>query len=48
MMGNLFWCHNNPDIWDKPEKFNPERFLENGKPKKQEAFMPFSTGNHAI
>ncbi|KAF9007863.1 cytochrome P450 [Cyathus striatus] len=33
--------HYNPKYWDEPEKFNPERFLDNWP---RYAFMPFSAG----
>ncbi|KAF8993228.1 cytochrome P450 [Cyathus striatus] len=33
--------HYNPKYWDEPEKFNPERFLDNWP---RYAFMPFSGG----
>jgi len=42
---NLYAIHNNPEIWDKPEEFRPERFLdENGKVANQETILPFGTG----
>ena len=30
--------------WIEPDKFNPNRFIEDGRVKKPEAFMPFSAG----
>ncbi|CAK7300008.1 Cytochrome P450 2S1 [Vulpes lagopus] len=34
-----------PEIFDEPEEFNPDRFLDaNGRFQKQEAFLPFSLG----
>ncbi|KAL3874625.1 hypothetical protein ACJMK2_037611 [Sinanodonta woodiana] len=34
-----------PNIWETPEQFRPERFLtEEGKKKEKEFFIPFSTG----
>jgi len=37
--------HMDPEIWDCPEEFRPERFLnEEGKVQKPKEFMPFSAG----
>ncbi|XP_019290110.2 LOW QUALITY PROTEIN: cytochrome P450 2S1 [Panthera pardus] len=34
-----------PEVFEKPEEFNPERFLDaDGRFQKQEAFLPFSLG----
>ncbi|KAM8775027.1 cytochrome P450 2S1 [Rhynchonycteris naso] len=34
-----------PEVFEQPEEFNPDRFLDmDGKFKKQEAFLPFSLG----
>ena len=39
-------CHKDPKYWREPEKFIPERFIdENEKFKPQkESFMPFGIG----
>ncbi|CAL4154413.1 unnamed protein product [Meganyctiphanes norvegica] len=39
-------CHEDPNHWKEPKKFQPERFIdENGKFKPQkDSFMPFSIG----
>ncbi|CAL4243141.1 unnamed protein product, partial [Meganyctiphanes norvegica] len=39
-------CHEDPNYWKEPKKFQPERFIdENGKFKPQkESFMPFAIG----
>ena len=46
VVGHTGFCHFDPNYWDQPEEFRPERFLnESGKlsvPKS--AFMPFGTG----
>jgi cytochrome P450 len=42
---NIMYIHNNPDVWDKPEEFRPERFLdENGRIISEEITMPFGAG----
>ncbi|XP_025099489.1 steroid 17-alpha-hydroxylase/17,20 lyase-like [Pomacea canaliculata] len=46
---NHWALHNDPDHWDKPEEFRPERFLDDqGKmAPKPESWLPFSTGRRA-
>jgi cytochrome P450 len=42
---NLWACHFDPDLWENPEEFRPERFLgPDGKFKKSDNLIPFSTG----
>ncbi|XP_025099209.1 cytochrome P450 2D3-like [Pomacea canaliculata] len=43
---NHWALHNDPDHWDKPEEFRPERFLDDqGKmAPKPDSWLPFSTG----
>ena len=34
-----------PNLWDKPEEFNPKRFVDTeGKVRKPEYFIPFGVG----
>ncbi|XP_014480546.1 PREDICTED: cytochrome P450 18a1 [Dinoponera quadriceps] len=41
----LHAVHMNPQLWDEPESFRPERFLTSeGKVHKPEFFMPFGVG----
>lgn len=46
VMVNLYNLHHDPENWDEPEKFKPERFLDDdGKiSAKIPSFMPFSAG----
>ncbi|XP_036354371.1 cytochrome P450 2J6-like, partial [Octopus sinensis] len=38
-------AHSDPNYWDKPEEFRPERWIdENNELKKNEAFLPFGSG----
>lgn len=37
--------HMDPNLWEEPNMFNPERFIdENGKIRRPEFFMPFGVG----
>ena len=46
MIVPLFWAMNlNPQLWDDPHSFRPERFLDDeGKLRRCDNFMPFQTG----
>lgn len=42
---NLWSVHRDPNIWEKPDEFQPSRFLdEKGQLIKKEAFIPFGMG----
>ena len=44
---NLWSLHHDPEIWNEPEAFRPERFLDeegNFVPPKADRFLPFSAG----
>jgi len=46
---NAWWIGNNPELWDQPEKFDPERFLDgkieaNGNDFR---FLPFGSGRRS-
>ncbi|XP_052802486.1 cytochrome P450 2J6-like [Mya arenaria] len=41
---NLYSVNMDRKYWSDPQKFNPDRFLKDGKIIGQTAFMPFSTG----
>ncbi|XP_003411201.2 cytochrome P450 2J2-like [Loxodonta africana] len=47
ILTNVTGLHRDPAEWATPETFNPEHFLENGRFKKREAFLPFSMGKRA-
>ncbi|XP_035684142.1 cytochrome P450 2J5-like [Branchiostoma floridae] len=46
---NLLSAHMDPKFWPDPEKFDPRRFLgsDDNVVRRQESFMPFSTGRRA-
>ncbi|XP_038051662.1 cytochrome P450 2J2-like [Patiria miniata] len=45
LMYNIWHNHFDPLVWEEPEKFRPERFLDgDGKFRSREEFMPFGTG----
>ena len=42
---DLYSIHMNPDLWQDPEEFRPERFLDaDEKITKPPYFIPFSIG----
>merc|ERR1719219_2595480 len=41
---NVWWIHNDPNYWNKPEQFNPNRFIQDGKFVKDEHCIPFLIG----
>ncbi|OQV22978.1 putative Cytochrome P450 2U1 [Hypsibius exemplaris] len=48
IFANLFSIHRDPRWWKNPEKFDPERFLdENRKLTRPDGFAPFSIGKRA-
>ncbi len=47
VLTNLWSLHHDPEIWDEPDAFRPERFLDekgNFVPPKADRFLPFSAG----
>ncbi|KAK7075343.1 hypothetical protein SK128_002540 [Halocaridina rubra] len=44
---NNYEMNTNPDLWDEPDKFMPERFIVDGNIKKPAHFIPFSTGKRS-
>jgi cytochrome P450 len=42
---SIFGVQRNPEEWDAPDEFRPERFLP-GRPWNRDAFMPFAVGKH--
>ncbi|KAI9028827.1 cytochrome P450, partial [Phycomyces nitens] len=45
---DIFSLHRNPNVWNNPEVFDPERFMPGGEAEKQPnsglSWIPFSTG----
>ena len=45
MVANTYAMHRDPQFWENPDIFRPERFLDNsGKIKSSKGYMPFYTG----
>ncbi|HEX9998536.1 MAG TPA: cytochrome P450 [Abditibacterium sp.] len=42
---SIYGVHHDPDEWEKPMEFHPQRFLP-GQPWNRLAFMPFAAGKH--
>lgn len=40
----LHHIHNNPDVWDNPTRFDPDRWDSSAKATPKGAFMPFAAG----
>jgi len=48
-MGSMYGVHKDPQLFPDPEKFDPERFLdENGSVVKANLVIPFSMGRYLI
>lgn len=47
LLVNAFWTHRDPNVWDEPEKFRPERFLAMDMEKEGYKFVPFGMGRRA-
>ena len=46
---NIYSASIDPQHWDDPERFNPERFIDaKGNFKKAEAFVQFSAGKSVM
>lgn len=44
---NNYDLNTSPALWDEPEKFEPKRFISNGKLLKPEHFIPFGMGRRS-
>ncbi|XP_071485172.1 cytochrome P450 2U1-like [Diadema antillarum] len=46
VLPNLWAVHHDPDLWENPDQFNPERFLdkETNQVRQRDELIPFSTG----
>lgn len=50
--GTLIFINNydlnmSPELWKEPEKFEPNRFISNGRLLKPEHFLPFGAGSRS-
>ena len=43
-IANIWQIHHNPNYWENPNKYDPERFLNNEK-SHQFSWIPFSAGH---
>ena len=45
VLSNLSACHRDPKLWEKPEQFYPEHFLDNGAlVENKPGFLPYGVG----
>ncbi|KAH6788572.1 hypothetical protein C2S51_003578 [Perilla frutescens var. frutescens] len=47
LMVNAWAMHRDPNLWDEPDKFNPERFKAAETEEKGQNFVPFGIGRRA-
>ena len=45
---NRWGMHASTKYWNNPRKFDPTRFIRDGKIHKPEHFVPFGIGEHAL
>ncbi len=43
---HIYSLHRNPDYWENPSEFRPERFLEGSNLRHPFAYLPFGAGPH--
>ena len=41
----LYLIHRNPDVWDQPDDYRPQRFTEQAQREGQD-YLPFGLGRH--
>lgn len=47
VMTNLYSAHLDEKVWDRPQEFRPERFIDpKGRLKKQDLSIPFGLGKN--
>lgn len=45
VLSNISACHRDPKLWEKPEQFYPEHFLDNGAlVENKPGFLPYGVG----
>ncbi|TRY77176.1 hypothetical protein TCAL_10934 [Tigriopus californicus] len=44
VISSLYYVMHDPDYWKNADQFDPTRFIENGKFRKDERFVPFGIG----
>lgn len=48
LLVSIYNIHRHPDFWEEPDRFKPERFLqEDGKPLHRLSYLPFGSGPRA-
>ena len=46
VLSNLYSVHMDPEVWSEPDKFSPDRFIDDsGSLINKEFVIPFSLGN---
>ena len=44
IISNLYTCHTDPNLWESPQEFRPERWIRDGRFQQNKHFISFSTG----